>query len=313
MMIPATARTIRPDGFTAASAGRRSGFSLTELLIAIGVLGIGLGMVAALFVTGLTQVRISLGDSEGGMVAANGIAVARMFVRTGHDVASGTASSGGAYTLTDDMKSWVDGDLDGYHVCIINGTGAGQTRLINANTTIMLTVTTEWGTPPDTDSEYVVTSGVPSDSLTVIADGNDTTVINAAFQKYPYNDATTNKGFVILARQTGAEACQVVSVAYAKTAGGAVTGETIIGSTVTANGVTTLTVTVGVSNLSVGSLVIVADTGEYATIVTLSGSTATLDHELTMGSGATAYTIVEAGAGSPPSTGVCVTKTGLKP
>ncbi len=317
-MIRATARTVSSGGFTAASAGRRGGFSLTELLIAIGVLGIGLGMIAALFVTGLAQVRMSLSDSEGGMVAANGIAVAKMFLKPGVDVDTGTASGGSANTLTT-AKQWVANEFQDCHVKITGGAGIGQVRAIDSNTsTGTLTVSPAWITIPTGTSAYTIASGVPSDSLAVMADeahklDDNTGPISAAFQKYPYDDATTNKGFVILARRAGAGAYQVVSVAYAKSGAGTVTAQTVTGSTETTDGVTTLTVTAGGDNLKVGSTVIVAATGEYARVITpLSSNAVTLDHAVTMGSGAEAYVIVEAGAGSP-ATGVCITKTGLKP
>jgi len=229
-----TRETSRSPCTTAApSADKRTGFSLTELLVAIGVLGIGMTMVAALFVTGLAQVRMSLGVSDSTVVAANGIAVAKMFLAAGD---------------------------------------------------------------------------VTSTTLTVIADGGKTTKISAAFQKSPYDDPDTNKGFVILARDCGNEAHQLVSVAYAKTGGGNVTAVTVTCSVSSAKQVTFTTNT----NLNVGSPVIVAASGEYARIVSVSGNTVTLDHELSIGNGATAYVIVETGAGSP-ATGVHVARTALKP
>ena len=229
-----TRETSRSLCVTAApSADKRAGFSLTELLVAIGVLGIGMTMVAALFVTGLAQVRLSLGVSESSVVAANGIAVAKMFVTAGD---------------------------------------------------------------------------VPGTTLTVIADGSHTTKISADFQKSPYGDPDTNRGFVILARECGAEAYQLVSVAYARTGGGNVTAVAVTTSSTNANQITFTSST----NLNVGSPVIVAASGEYARIVSLSGSTATLDHELAIGNGATAYVIVESTGGSP-ATGVRVSRTALKP
>lgn len=238
MMICATGN---PGVFRYRPARRKAGFSLTELLIAIGVLGIGMGMVAALFVTGLAQVRMSLGTSEGGMVAANGIAVAKMFVTAGDVVDAG---------------------------------------------------------------------GDPATELVVIADGDNTTLITEAFQKSPYNDADTAKGFVILARECDGGAYQLVSVAYAKASGGTVTAQAVT-SDADYNNVKQVAFN-AVTYLNVGSPVIVAATGQYATITNLSGTLATLDHNLTIGSGGTAWVIIESGGGCP-ATGVVVTKTGLKP
>ncbi|MBL7133242.1 MAG: hypothetical protein ISS78_04030 [Phycisphaerae bacterium] len=234
-------QALGPVGGPGARPGRGTGFSLTELLIAIGLVGVGMGMIAALFVTGLAQVGMSVGTSEGGMVAANGIAVARMLLTAG-DVSDG--------------------------------------------------------------------EGNPLTELTVIADESHTTKIGAAFQKFPYADADTNKGFVILARQCGGGAYQLVSVAYAKAGTGAVTAQTVTSSQAYADA-TEITFTAS-TNLNVGSPVIIAASGQYATIVNLNGAVATLDHALTIGSDAAAYVIVESTGGSPV-TSVHVTRTGLKP
>lgn len=232
MMIRATAKL---GVFKAPPARGETGFSLTELLIAIGLLGVGMGMIAALFVTGLAQVRMSVGTLEGGMVAANGIVVARMLLTAGD---------------------------------------------------------------------------VTSNELTVIADANRRKKIPRAFQKSPYADADTNKGFVILARRAGGEAYQLVSVAYAKAGTGAVIAKKVTSSQAYTDAkVIRFT---NSANLNVGSPVIVAANGQYARIVSLSGPTATLDHALTIDSDAVAYVIVE-GTGGSPVTAVHVTRTGLKP
>jgi hypothetical protein len=42
-------------------------------------------------------------------------------------------------------------------VRIISGTGAGQVRSISANTSTQLTVSSVWGTSPDSSSFYVIT------------------------------------------------------------------------------------------------------------------------------------------------------------
>jgi hypothetical protein len=69
---------------------------------------------------------------------------------------SGTATAGGASTLTDGGKTWT---VNAYTNCVVTitaGTGAGQTEYIASNTATTLTVTTPWATPPDGTSVYSI-------------------------------------------------------------------------------------------------------------------------------------------------------------
>jgi Tfp pilus assembly protein PilE len=69
-------------------------------------------------------------------------------------------SSGGntSTTLNDTRKTWSSSDFTtSYTVRIIAGIGAGQARSISANTSTQLTVSSAWGTPPDSSSFYVIT------------------------------------------------------------------------------------------------------------------------------------------------------------
>src|SRR5262249_2549964 len=70
------------------------------------------------------------------------------------------SSSGGNTTTTlhDTRKTWSASSFTpSYTVRIIAGTGAGQARSISANTSTQLTVSSAWGTPPDSSSFYVIT------------------------------------------------------------------------------------------------------------------------------------------------------------
>ena len=69
---------------------------------------------------------------------------------------SGTATAGGAPTLTDASKTWT---VNAYTNCIVTitaGTGSGQTKYILTNTATILTVATPWATPPDGTSAYSI-------------------------------------------------------------------------------------------------------------------------------------------------------------
>lgn len=68
----------------------------------------------------------------------------------------GLATSGTANTIADTGKSWDTNTYTNYLVCIIGGTGIGQTRLITSNTATELTVDTAWSVNPDATSYYEI-------------------------------------------------------------------------------------------------------------------------------------------------------------
>ena len=78
---------------------------------------------------------------------------------------SGTAGGATASTLVDPGAGF--GDLAGGHVAIVNGTGAGQMRVIESNSTTTLEVAEDWATSPDATSEYVVASA--GEEITAVA------------------------------------------------------------------------------------------------------------------------------------------------
>lgn len=69
---------------------------------------------------------------------------------------SGTASSGGASTLTDSSKNWATNQWTNSKIIITAGTGKGQERSISSNTATAITVSTNWTTNPDNTSVYKV-------------------------------------------------------------------------------------------------------------------------------------------------------------
>lgn len=71
--------------------------------------------------------------------------------------ASGTATAGGASTLTNAAKTWTVNQFNNaFQVRITGGTGAGQFRTIASNTATVLTTTSAWTTVPDATSTYVI-------------------------------------------------------------------------------------------------------------------------------------------------------------
>lgn len=70
--------------------------------------------------------------------------------------ATGTATAGGATTLTNSAKTWTVNQWANYQVRITAGTGAGQVRTIASNTATALTVSSAWAANPDATSQYVI-------------------------------------------------------------------------------------------------------------------------------------------------------------
>ena len=68
--------------------------------------------------------------------------------------ATGTATAGGAATLTNSGKNWTVNQWSNYQIRITGGTGAGQVRTISSNTATVITVSSNWATQPDNTSTY---------------------------------------------------------------------------------------------------------------------------------------------------------------
>lgn len=70
--------------------------------------------------------------------------------------ATGTATAGGASTLTNSAKTWTTNQWTNYQIRISSGTGAGQIRTIASNTATVITVSAAWTTTPDATSQYSI-------------------------------------------------------------------------------------------------------------------------------------------------------------
>lgn len=70
--------------------------------------------------------------------------------------ATGTATAGGANTLTNSAKGWATNQWANYQVRITAGTGLGQIRTISSNTATVITVSSNWTTNPDATSQYSI-------------------------------------------------------------------------------------------------------------------------------------------------------------
>jgi len=76
------------------------------------------------------------------------------------EFATGTATAGGATTLTNSAKTWGTNMWANYQVLIKSGTGAGQIRTIASNTGTVLTVSAAWVTNPDATSVYAIEGNI---------------------------------------------------------------------------------------------------------------------------------------------------------
>lgn len=72
------------------------------------------------------------------------------------EFATGTATAGGASTLTNSAKTWATNQWCNFQVRIVSGTGIGQVRTITSNTGTVLTVSSAWTIQPDTTSVYAI-------------------------------------------------------------------------------------------------------------------------------------------------------------
>jgi hypothetical protein len=70
---------------------------------------------------------------------------------------TGTATAGGASTLTDTNKNFTNlGVTTAWEIRIYDGTGKGQRRTIDTVAATVITVSDAWGTQPDTTSKYTL-------------------------------------------------------------------------------------------------------------------------------------------------------------
>jgi hypothetical protein len=70
--------------------------------------------------------------------------------------ATGTATAGGANTLTNSAKTWGVNQWANSQLRITAGTGAGQIRPIASNTATAITVASNWTVNPDATSQYSI-------------------------------------------------------------------------------------------------------------------------------------------------------------
>ncbi|MCD4825450.1 MAG: prepilin-type N-terminal cleavage/methylation domain-containing protein [Phycisphaerae bacterium] len=69
-------------------AGRRAGFTLMELMIAIGILGVGMVMVTSVFPAAIKEAEVSSNSIVGTMICENGLNIAKFKFRQGDVTAS---------------------------------------------------------------------------------------------------------------------------------------------------------------------------------------------------------------------------------
>lgn len=296
----------------------KRGFTLTEVLIALGIMGIGLTMVSAMFPAAIKQEIVSHNNNIGGQVAKNGIAVAKSILR--HQQSGSVYPAGGPYicytpagaavhssvlvgeshvgamggnTINDSNANWSIDELKDQWVYVYDGNANNfPFRRIASNTANSLIVD---GSLPSGTGEY---------HLMTYSELND--------HQYPMvvSSGTVNagsRGSLVLARYLALESLgtppvlrplnsyQFVSVAWQRLTADkkilviphlVATGDLV---TNTATGVTTIKVNdlsstnPGNPNLVLGSPVIDLETGQYAYVDRVQnaiGTEARLTHAL---------------------------------
>jgi hypothetical protein len=79
------------------------------------------------------------------------------WIDTGYKAfATGTATAGGASTLTNSAKAWATNQWTNSQIRITAGTGAGQIRTVASNTGTVITTSAAWTTQPDATSQYSI-------------------------------------------------------------------------------------------------------------------------------------------------------------
>lgn len=83
---------------------------------------------------------------------------------------TGTASSATSSTLTDSTKSWATNEFGNAlrSVVITGGTGSGQFRQIQSNTSTVITTVTAWATTPDATSTYEIVGSKRQSAIAVV-------------------------------------------------------------------------------------------------------------------------------------------------
>lgn len=90
---------------------------------------------------------------------------------------SGTATSGGANTLTDSGATWETNRWRYGYIQVTGGTGSGQRRWIASNTGTVITTTRNWTTQPDNTSTYEIwMTGIAVDGGRATSLGTTTTM-----------------------------------------------------------------------------------------------------------------------------------------
>ena len=174
-----------------AQRSRGSGFTLIELIVAVGLMAIMMTMVIQVF--GQAQQSFNMGRASveahqnaraafHGLLndftaaeycqygaSANGYFAIRLDT-SGYPAAlsSGTATDGGANTLDNSDADWPVNGLAGAYVWLTGGAGSGQVRKVHANTETSLTVDKNWATVPASGST-AYSIGYPAFTLTTLA------------------------------------------------------------------------------------------------------------------------------------------------
>ncbi len=206
-------------------------------------------------------------------LAASDLSMER-FTETGGYIATGTASTGSARSLTLPAPI-TENKYKNFEVRIVGGTGIGQTRTILSNTPTKLNTTRDWDITPDNSSVYEIWRDVGKIFLT---GGNDAGMLQYSVMRdqwstgTQFDDGQCNQ---LAAKKVGQEPIAITSIAR------------------TATGVTSLdtTPTAGGNGYSVGDILTLTAGNATARVDAISGiGTVTAVSLLSVGTGHTVGT-----------------------
>ena len=143
----------------------RSGFSLIEVLLSVGILGVGMSMVAAIFPVAAREAQDSSNAELGSIMCDNALGIVKAILSGGQrdygTITTATPSTAlidgvntGITTITDSTKTWTTDQYLGSYLEITDGTAKGQSGRIYSMLGTSVNVIGQFPIAPPVGSPY---------------------------------------------------------------------------------------------------------------------------------------------------------------